>query len=63
MKQGVSGLARRLAHRVVLGLVLAALGGCAGLQGERVMEPAFGGDYLSGMDTEVVSIQAGMPVA
>jgi len=59
MKQGVSGLARRL----VVVLALAALGGCAGLQGERVMEPAFGGDYLSGMDTDVVSIQVEMPEA
>jgi hypothetical protein len=59
MKQGVSGLARRL----VFVLALAALGGCAGLQGERVMEPAFGGDYLSGMDTDVVSINWEMPAA
>jgi hypothetical protein len=51
--------------RAALAVVLLAaglLGACAAtVSGERIMEPSFGGDYLSGMDTEVVSIKQYTP--
>ena len=55
---------RGVVRAALAALLLAAglLGGCAAMEpGERVMEPSYGGDYLSGMDTEVVSIEQHTP--